>query len=115
MAQFIAGPGTVCRIASAGADPAGFLIARAMLDEAELLTIGVLPEHRRRHIGRALLDDAVAALRPIGVRRLFLEVDQNNAAALGLYQALGATKVGQRPRYYENGADAAILSLDLGA
>lgn len=114
MAQFIAGPGTVCLIAvAADGAPAGFVIARAAADEAEILSIGVLPDRRQCGTGRALLCEAMAALRSAGVRQLFLEVDEGNGPALALYRGLGARSVGRRPGYYENGADAAVLSLDL--
>ena len=52
MAQFIAAPDTICLIASAvdatGGAPAGFLIARKAADEAELLTLCVLPAYSLR-------------------------------------------------------------------
>jgi ribosomal protein S18 acetylase RimI-like enzyme len=60
-----------------------------------------------------LLGAAVAALREAGARRLFLEVEDGNEAALKLYRSLGAIPVGRRQRYYESGADAAIFSLAL--
>ena len=116
MATFIAGPGTLCLIGLAdGArrTPAGFLIARCAADEAELLTIGVVPACRRRGLARALLERAVAVLRESAVTHLFLEVDRGNTAALALHHALGAAPAGQRPGYYEDGADAAIFSLAL--
>ena len=50
MAQFIAGPDTLCLLASAADEsagaPAGLLIARKAADEAELLTLGVVPACR---------------------------------------------------------------------
>jgi [ribosomal protein S18]-alanine N-acetyltransferase len=117
MAQFIAGPGTACLIGSvvdsSGATAAGFLIARRAADEAELLTLGVAPACRRAGLGRALLETAVAQLRSAGATRLFLEVEDGNAAALSLYRAFGASPVGRRKRYYETGSDAAIFSLAL--
>ena len=117
MAQFIAGPDTLCLIASAvddsGGAPAGFVIARKAADEAELLTLGVAPASRRMGLGRALLNEASAMLRASGARQLFLEVEEGNEAALQLYRSLGAIPVGRRPRYYEHGADAAIFSLAL--
>ena len=117
MAQFIAGPDTLCLIASAvddsGGAPAGFLIARKAADEAELLTLGVAPAFRRMGLGRALLNEASAMLRASGARQLFLEVEEGNEAALQLYRSLGAIPVGRRPRYYDHGADAAIFSLAL--
>jgi len=115
MGQFIAGPGTLCLIASLADNPeaTGLLVARKAADEAEILTFGVAPACRRMGLGRALLRTAIATLRASGTRRLFLEVEEGNAAALQLYRSLGAIPVGQRPGYYEHGADAAIFSLAL--
>lgn len=117
MAQFIAGPDTLCLIASvvdsSGAASAGFLIARKAADEAELLTLGVAPSCRRMGLGRALLRTAMAVLRASGTKQLFLEVDEGNDAAIALYRSLGAVEVGRRPTYYEHGADAAMFSLAL--
>ncbi|MDJ0514083.1 MAG: GNAT family N-acetyltransferase [Methyloceanibacter sp.] len=116
MAQFIAGPSTLCLFATLGGKntaPAGLLVARAAGDEADLITIGVNPKMRQRGVGRALLQHAVSALKAVGVRLLFLEVDEENQPALALYRGLGAEAVGSRPRYYENGGNAALLRLDL--
>ncbi|MEM8574222.1 MAG: GNAT family N-acetyltransferase [Pseudomonadota bacterium] len=116
MAQFIAGPSTLCLLATLSGEntaPAGLLIARAAGDEADLITIGVDPEMRLRGVGRALLQHAVSALKAIGVRLLFLEVDEENQPALALYRKLGAEAVGTRPGYYENGRNAFLLRLDL--
>jgi ribosomal-protein-alanine N-acetyltransferase len=113
MAQFISGPDSLCLIASTGGVAAGFLIARKAADEAELLTFGVGPACRRRGLGRALLQAAMALLRASGTKRLFLEVEEGNEAALQLYRSFGAKAVGHRPAYYEHGADAAIFSLAL--
>jgi [ribosomal protein S18]-alanine N-acetyltransferase len=117
MAKFIAGPGTLCltgTVADEVADAAaGFLIARKAADEAELLTLAVSPASRRIGLGRALLACAMARLGASGAKRLFLEVEEGNEAALQLYRSLGAVPVGQRARYYEHGTDAAIFSLAL--
>lgn len=116
MASFVAGPGMLCLIGSlddAGPMPAGFLIARRAADEAEILTLGVVPAYRRRGLARALLQRAAEDLRRSGATQLFLEVDEGNEAALALYRALGAAPAGRRPGYYESGADAAIFSLAL--
>ncbi len=86
---------------------------RSAGDEAELLTLAIHPACRRLGLARALLDAAISALRKAGAKRLFLEVEEGNAPARGLYQGLGAVVVGRRPRYYEHGADADIFSLAL--
>ena len=116
MAQFIAGPSTLCLLATIGAENprlGGFAIAQRAADEAELLTIGVLADARRRGLGAALLRHAASDLRAVGVDALYLEVDETNAPAIALYRSLGAETVGRRPAYYEDGGDAAILRLDL--
>jgi [ribosomal protein S18]-alanine N-acetyltransferase len=77
------------------------------------LTLAVDPACRRLGLARALLGAAASALRAAGTKQLFLEVDEGNSAARGLYQSLGAVVVGRRPRYYEHGADADIFSLAL--
>jgi [ribosomal protein S18]-alanine N-acetyltransferase len=117
MAQFAAAPGTLCLIGSLGEGASsvagGLLIARKAGDEAEILTFGVLPPCRNKGLGKALLQTAIARLRASGAKRLFLEVEDGNEAALRLYRSLGAEPVGRRQGYYAHGADAAIFSLAL--
>ena len=117
MAHLAASPDTICLIASVAGDsgsmPGGLLIARKAADEAELLTLCVLPACRRMGVARALLHEAISALRSNGALRLFLEVEDGNQAARRLYHSFGAIPVGKREGYYEHGADAAIFSLAL--
>lgn len=49
----------------------------------------VLPEHRRRGIGRALMYHAEAWAKARGDRQIGLQVFQSNQAALSLYHSLG--------------------------
>jgi len=116
MARFLSSPEALCLIGSLAEPaqtPAGLLIARKAADEAEILTVCVAPPFRRQGLGRALIEEAIAAMRRAGAKRLFLEVEEENEAALSLYRALGAAPVGRRERYYANGKNAAILSLAL--
>lgn len=94
-------------------DDDGFILARAVLDEAEILTLAVRPSARRRGFGRTLVEAATAHLRNQGVRTLHLEVAEDNDAALALYRATGFVEVGRRPGYYARapGPDAAALLL----
>jgi ribosomal-protein-alanine N-acetyltransferase len=107
-AEVLRMPGTGARIAALGPEPVGFAVARIAADEAELLLIGIHPEHRRAGHGRALLDHLVAALREAGATRLFLEVAESNRAATAFYRAAGFDPVGRRPRYYAD-EDALVL------
>jgi ribosomal-protein-alanine N-acetyltransferase len=87
----------------------GFVLARVAADEAEILTLAVLPAVRRGGVARALLRRAVAAAADAGAASLFLEVAEGNAAARALYAAEGFCPVGRRRRYYPGGGDALVL------
>ena len=61
---------------------------------------------RRRGVGAQLFSAHLDRLGAAGVRALFLEVDEGNAAARALYRRVGFEQVGERPSYYQ-GADGA--------
>ena len=96
----------------ADAVPVGMILVRVVADEAEVLTIAVLPPRRGRGVGRALLDEARAEASRRGACRMFLEVAVPNAAARALYRAGGFLQVGRRRAYYPDGSDA-LLSCKL--
>ncbi len=89
--------------------PEGFILARAVADEAEVLTLAVDPAARRRGWGGLLLRGALAEVARRGAESLFLEVSEGNAPARALYARAGATEVGRRRRYYADGSDALVL------
>ncbi len=92
-----------------GDPPRGLLLARAVADEAEILTVAVTPEARQQGGGRQMIEDAVAALKQGGTGRLFLEVAADNTAALALYRSRGFAPCGRRPGYYAGGATDAVI------
>ena len=110
---------TVAEGAFVGSQPklAGFAISRLVLDEAEILTITVDQQHRRSGIARSLLSAHIGRISGLGGQKIFLEVDEHNSAAIGLYMGFGFYGVGKRASYYQlpNGeaADALIFRLDL--
>lgn len=89
--------------------PQGFLIGRAVADEAELLTLAVAPETRRQGLARALLAGFYARSRERGAGRAFLEVASDNPAALTLYRSEGWAEAGLRRGYYAPGIDAILM------
>ena len=99
------------------AEVGGFLLWRSAADEAEIVTLAVRPEARRRGLGGRLLDRTMERARDLGVTRLFLEVAHDNTAALALYISRGFEPVGKRSEYYVRPdgarADALILALYL--
>lgn len=82
-----------------GAPTAGFFLSRQILDEEELLLFAVDRACRRRGLGGQLLDHFCASASRNGVRRIYLEMRDGNAAAR-LYESRGFRQVGKRPAYY---------------
>jgi ribosomal-protein-alanine N-acetyltransferase len=98
--------------------PRGFILIRRAVEEAEVLTLAVLPSARRRGIGRLLVSHAIEQLRDSGTASLYLEVAVNNRAAVGLYHSLGFAQCGKRRAYYaplDGGppGDALVMRCDL--
>jgi ribosomal-protein-alanine N-acetyltransferase len=87
----------------------GFVLARVAADEAEILTLAVMPAARRGGLARGLLRRAMQEAAEAGAASLFLEVAADNAAARALYADEGFCRVGQRLRYYPGGGDALVL------
>jgi ribosomal protein S18 acetylase RimI-like enzyme len=65
-------------------------------ESAHLYQMWVSDAHRRRGIGRALVDAAAAWARLVGARRLELDVTSNNEAAVRLYEGAGFVTYGER-------------------
>lgn len=83
-------------------------------EEAEILTVGVVPFRRREGLGSLLLDVLEAHAADRGARAMFLEVRVDNASAIALYAGRGYERVGTRRGYYEHGrVDAAVMRRDL--
>ena len=82
--------------------PEGFALGRAAAGEAELLTLAVAPEARRRGLGTALVAAFEAEARARGAGEAFLEVAESNAGARALYARLGYLPAGRRPGYYRS-------------
>lgn len=93
-----------------------FILARIAADEAEILSIGVDPAARGQGVAGRLIEALLERLSRCGVGRLFLEVEETNAAALALYHRFGFITVGRRRAYYREegrpGGDALVLRRD---
>ncbi len=98
-------------------DPYGFSLTRRVIDEAELMLVAVLPRERGRGLGRRLVEGAMQKARQRGAHKIFLEVRDGNATALGLYESLGFSIAGRRQNYYNGAAgerfDAITMRRDL--
>ncbi len=91
----------------------GFIIGQLAADEAEILSIGVAPDWQRAGLGKTLVEGLVRAAKRGEATRLFLEVAEDNAAALALYSKLGFTEAGRRKAYYQRAGGPASDALRL--
>jgi ribosomal-protein-alanine N-acetyltransferase len=88
--------------------------------EAQLLNLSVVPDARRRGLGRMLLRRFIADAARFGAEQVFLEVRQTNTAAIALYEAEGFGCVARRAGYYPADGDrvredALVMRLGVGA
>ncbi|HVS01764.1 MAG TPA: ribosomal protein S18-alanine N-acetyltransferase [Thermoanaerobaculia bacterium] len=90
-----------------------YALFRLVAGEAELLRLAVSPRHQGHGWGRRLLAAVAAELERRGAASAHLEVRRDNPTAVALYEAAGWERVGTRPRYYPDGADALVYRLDL--
>ncbi|TKW61957.1 MAG: GNAT family N-acetyltransferase [Blastochloris viridis] len=98
---------------------AGYSLIQAMpLAQADILTLYVAPEHRRKHFGSALVQAALEMARSKQCEGLTLEVDATNVAAIKLYETHGLQKIGKRGGYYRDPVsktqgDALVMAVSL--
>jgi [ribosomal protein S18]-alanine N-acetyltransferase len=84
----------------------GYALGWWVVDELQLLAIGVLPEARGLGLGRALLEQLVSHTHFAGGSRVILEVASSNTAARRLYERAGFSVFNVRRGYYPGGDDA---------
>ena len=81
----------------------------AILDEAHITLLGILPAHQRQGLGQWLLIHLLEDACDRGMARATLEVRISNQRAIRLYESLGFAALGTRKRYYRDGENALIL------
>ncbi len=100
----------MCRVERVFSRFERFRIRRA----GHIISIAVLPEYRRRGIGRTLLLKALENLREhYECSEAFLEVRVSNHEAIKLYESIGFTKIEVLKRYYMDGEDAYLMAKKL--
>jgi ribosomal-protein-alanine N-acetyltransferase len=109
--SMISEPNTLVHRLRLGRKIIGFAVSRMGADEAEILSIAVDADERGRGLSRDLLLTHLGHLAGRGVRTVFLEVEENNAPALRLYERAGFAVVGRRERYYRQASGEQLNAL----
>ena len=88
----------------------GYCVASAEGEIAHLISIAVLPGHRRYGIGSALLRKLIASM-SAAVKEMVLEVKVGNTEAIKLYEELSFKRIETIEHYYSDGAAAVKMRL----
>jgi len=81
--------------------------------EADVLTVGVLSEHRKAGIGKAFMEQLARWAKDKESNAMMLEVGTENVAAINLYKQLGYQQISVRTNYYGVGLDALVMRKEL--
>ena len=81
--------------------------------EADILTVGVVPQHRGKGVAKALMALITEWAKGQGSIAMMLEVKIDNPEAIGLYESLGYSKLNVRKDYFGAGLDAQVMRLEL--
>ncbi len=92
---------------------AAFVLYRESVDIWEITVLATAPRERRQRLMAKLLSKIINAKNQHG--EIWLEVHENNLPAQKLYEKLGFSRVGERPKYYRDGARALLYSHKLEA
>ena len=92
-------------------DDKGIIIFQIVLDEAEIKTVAVRKEFWGQNLGTKLCEKAIEICKERGVKKLFLEVSEQNPRAVNLYKKVGFVEFNRRPNYYPKNATAILMHL----
>lgn len=91
----------------------GFVGASYFMDEADILRVAILPEYQRKGIATQLMQEMITSLKKLLVKKIMLEVEEDNVKAQGLYKKVGFKEISKRKNYYKNGKTGLIYSLEV--
>jgi len=105
--------GADCLIAEADTQIAGFCISARRDESGYIVTIDVVPQFRRHHLGTKLLNEIERRLASNGVREIALETATDNESAVAFWTKHGYRNRGIKKDYYPGGRDAFAMSKTL--
>ncbi len=99
----------MCRV-EVGLSNLGF---SGIVKKGHVVSVAVMPEHRRKGIGKALIKQAIEGMKQYGAKQCFLEVRVTNQEGISLYKQLGLAVSRTIHGYYADGEDSYVMTLDL--
>ena len=86
----------------------GYLMARSVLKEYNIINMGVFPPRQKEGIGTMLLSNFLESIK--NNSSVFLEVKKSNLNAIELYKTIGFKVFDKRKNYYKDGSSALIMN-----
>lgn len=105
----LANPQATAVVLTAAGTITGYMVFWLVAGEIQIHTIATAEVWRGRGLGAAMLHNALWLGRQQGATMATLEVRHSNHAAQTLYQRYGFVVVGQRPHYYRDNGETALL------
>ena len=99
----------MCRV-EVGLGDIGF---SGLKKRGHVVSVAVIPEHRKKGVGEALVSSAMDAMRTYNAKQCYLEVRVSNDPAVKLYKKLGFEVTRTSQSYYADGEDAYIMTKKL--
>jgi len=117
IAMFLQAPDAVSLTVKERDEIAGFVIGLTNrhngMKIGHIVTIDVLPNHRRKGIGMALIGSIEQEFKRMGVKVCYLEVREGNLAAMRLYRKAGYVEFERLENYYSRGGHGVRLEKTL--
>ena len=89
-------------------DVVGISVFQIVLDEAQINYFSINHKFRRSGYGRYLISYIIKECQILGIKKLLLEVSENNFVAIKFYDAFNFATVGVRKNYYKDGSNALL-------
>jgi ribosomal-protein-alanine N-acetyltransferase len=84
-----------------------------LIRKGHVVSIAVLPQHRRRGVAQALINTAIEGMRHYKAKQCYLEVRVTNAMGIALYKKLGFEVSRTLDGYYSDGESAYVMTKKL--
>ena len=112
------------RVAQVGTQIVGYIMCRIehgfsdikrlkFVRKGHIISIAVMPEHRRAGIASELVKEALDALQEMKADECYLEVRATNETAIKLYEKLAFSLARRVSHYYADGAEALVMVVPL--
>ena len=86
----------------------GVCVIQIVLDEAQINYFVITEKFREKGFGSYLMSYLIEKCEKLNLKKIFLEVSQDNVTAERFYNNFDFTTVGKRKNYYQDGSDALL-------